>query len=365
MNAKQKLILQEWIFIMLAWLFIMNLYSVVVIWGLDSLVDWQALQPYDNIWLVYVEPTVFGLIFGLFFAFINTLSEQTFIRKQSFSFIILVKSLLYLISLIIVYFIFFIIYTLMGILPDEIFSLATEKLDYKIYLSIIIYFVFFILVINFLVLINKKFGPGNLWNFVTGKYHSPKKESRLFMLLDLKGSTTIAEQLGHFQYSKLLQYCFHDITDIVIKYNAEIYQYVGDEVVLTWSLENGLKELNFIRLFFEFQKKLESKKEIYFSKFGVFPVFKAGIEMGEVTVAEVGEIKREIAYHGDVLNTAARIQEKCNEFHHNLLISEHLQKEINGFNHYKTELMGNIQLRGKQNPLKILAVIPNGTIDQA
>ncbi|WP_020526957.1 adenylate/guanylate cyclase domain-containing protein [Flexithrix dorotheae] len=363
MNAKQKLILQDWIFIMLAWMFIMNLYSVVVIWGLDSLVDWQALQPYDNSWMVYLEPSIFGLIFGFFFALINTLSEQTFIRKKSFSFIILIKSLLYLVSLIIVYIIFFTAYTLLGILPEEIFTLTIENLDIRIYLSITIYFVFFIFIINFLVLINKKFGPGNLWNFVTGKYHTPKKESRLFMFLDLKGSTTIAEQLGHFQYSKLLQYCFHDITDIVIKYNAEIYQYVGDEVVLTWSMENGLKNLNFIKLFFEYEKKLASRRSVYFSKFGVFPVFKAGIEMGEVTVAEVGEIKREIAYHGDVLNTAARIQERCNEFHHNILISEHLQKEIMGFNHYKTELMGNIQLRGKQNPLKILAVIPNESLN--
>jgi len=29
-------------------------------------------------------------------------------------------------------------------------------------------------------------------------------------------------------------------------------------------------------------------------------------------VAEVGEIKTEIAYHGDTINTAARIQEQCN-----------------------------------------------------
>ena len=47
------------------------------------------------------------------------------------------------------------------------------------------------------------------------------------MFLDLVGSTKIAERLGHKTYSRFIRHCFHDLTDIVLRYKAEIYQYVG------------------------------------------------------------------------------------------------------------------------------------------
>ena len=48
------------------------------------------------------------------------------------------------------------------------------------------------------------------------------------------------------------------------------------------------------------------------SKYGETPIFNAGMDAGVVTVTEIGDIKRDLAFHGDVLNTAARIQGLCN-----------------------------------------------------
>ncbi len=53
------------------------------------------------------------------------------------------------------------------------------------------------------------------------------------MFLDIKSSTTIAEQLGLENYYSLLNYFFHEISELVRSTKAEIYQYIGDEVVLT------------------------------------------------------------------------------------------------------------------------------------
>ena len=47
-------------------------------------------------------------------------------------------------------------------------------------------------------------------------------------------------------------------------------------------------------------------KDFYLSHYQVVPEFKGGMDMGLVTVAEIGDIKRDIAYHGNVLNTASR-----------------------------------------------------------
>ena len=119
------------------------------------------------------------------------------------------------------------------------------------------------------------------------------------MFLDLRSSTTIAEKLGHEKYSRLMQDCFNDL-GVVIENDAEIYQYVGDEAVLTWSMEGGLKDQNCIRAFFTFKERLERKSEYYQSTYGVQPEFKAGVNGGSVIVTEVGKYKKEIAYYGDV-----------------------------------------------------------------
>lgn len=93
--------------------------------------------------------------------------------------------------------------------------------------------------INFIVLMAKKFGPGHMFQIIMGRYHKPSTENRIFMFLDLKDSTTIAEKLGHIIYSKLLQQCFFDLNKLIPNSRAEIYQYVGDEAVLTWKIKNS------------------------------------------------------------------------------------------------------------------------------
>ncbi len=209
---------------------------------------------------------------------------------------------------------------------------------------------------NFIIQVNRKFGPGNLIKQIAGIYHKPSNEFRIFMFLDLKGSTTLAEKLGHETYSQLLRDSFHDLTDIVIKYKAEIYQYIGDEVVLSWKIKDGLKSLNCIKLFFAFDNKLKKRKEFYIKHYYTIPEFKGGMDMGVVTVAEIGDIKREIAYHGDILNTASRIQDQCKVLNKELLISETLEKELPNLHGFKKEFIGKVNLKGKEKDVKIYSL---------
>ena len=112
---------------------------------------------------------------------------------------------------------------------------------------------------NAAIQVNRKFGPGVLMDLIRGKYHRPHEEGRIFMFLDLKGSTTTAEKLGHNTYSQLIRSCFYDLTDIVLTHNAHIYQYVGDEVVLSWKESEGLSGLNCFKLFLAFDEHLENQ----------------------------------------------------------------------------------------------------------
>jgi adenylate cyclase len=205
----------------------------------------------------------------------------------------------------------------------------------------------------FILQVAEKFGQGVLVNFLLGKYHRPREEVRIFMFMDLRSSTAYAEKLGHTKYSQLIQDCFSDLTETVTRHNAQIYQYVGDEVVLTWDLAKGLDNSNCINAFFDYDKSIQQRGGYYRQHYGVIPEFKAGVNLGDVMVAEVGELKKEIAYHGDALNTAARIQEKCNAFAKRILISDRVRDALNGSREHDFREVGSIRLKGKEKPVNI------------
>jgi len=101
---------------------------------------------------------------------------------------------------------------------------------------------------------------------------------------------------------------------------------------------------------------IERKKGKYESKYGIVPEFKAGIHAGQVIVTSVGKQKKEIVYHGDVLNTTSRIEKKCNELKEKLLISGDVLNYLGLDNDFVVEEKGEIELRGKADKLSLYGV---------
>ena len=206
--------------------------------------------------------------------------------------------------------------------------------------------------------ISENLGQKVLSNFFSGRYHSPQEEERIFMFLDMRSSTALAEQLGHIKYFELLREYYNDLSNPIIDHSGTVYQYVGDEVVISWESRKGCEYNNCIRCFFAMQEILESKASHYNEKYGTTPTFKAGIHYGKVTAGEIGALKKEIFYTGDVLNVTARIQGMCNPYGEELLISGDLKKKLQ-LVAYKTRSLGVIQLKGREKPLELFAVHEN------
>ena len=204
-------------------------------------------------------------------------------------------------------------------------------------------------------------GARVLINLLLGKYHQPQTERRIFMFLDLEGSTGLAERLGHTHFCRLIQECFRDLANSAIVHRVEIYQYVGDEAILTWLPSDGLKNGNCVRIHGEFQRTLDSRANYYREQFGVKPRFKAGVNMGLVTVAEVGVVKRDIAYLSDVLNTAARLESLCSQYEANLLVAGNVKEALPPTPDLQFDLVGNLALRGRSEPVDVYRVL---NIDQ-
>ncbi len=206
-------------------------------------------------------------------------------------------------------------------------------------------------------LINDKYGPGNLRNFFMGKYFRPKREERIFMFLDLRSSTYIAQMLGEQQYFKFIKDVIRDATPVILKYKGRIYQYVGDEITVSWRMSTGLARLNCVRCPIEIRKIFNHRSSYYMGRYGVVPDFKAGLHCGPVMVGEIGVVKRDIAYSGEVVATAARIQNRCNFLEVNLLISEDLKNQLPWSNSgLAPEHKGDLLIKGKMINLPLYTV---------
>ncbi|MCK0114876.1 adenylate/guanylate cyclase domain-containing protein [Gelidibacter sp. F63206] len=304
------------------------------------------------------EYLLFGVALGIMVAIVYTIVEYIFDKFLSkalnLGLILLIKSLIYLI---------FLIFSLsiMAFLAEDYLNINFPNhrgwwISNKIFWMVTAYFIICSLLFSFLRLANDKFGKGIIFKMLIGRYRNPREVERIFMFLDLKSSTAHAEELGHLKYSQLIQDCFFYLNKIINKYDAEIYQYVGDEAVLSWRPNRGIRKLNCIRLFFDFDRKLKRHTRYYQKKYGVQPEFKAGLHTGKIIIAEVGTVKKELAYHGDVINSTSRIQEKCNEYNESLLISDELFKKLNLNNKYEAISLGDELLEGKTEELKIYAI---------
>ncbi|WP_109300904.1 adenylate/guanylate cyclase domain-containing protein [Aquimarina sp. AU474] len=338
----------------LFWAIAMGLYSIFRYYGIDEEEGFNVIKEYRGVrgtWRALMGFTTIGILIGILYATIDILFEKFTSNKLSMVYGLNLRTFFYFITTIGVF-------TVVMDFFSEMYglNLNTDRgwwKESKSFWATILYIVLVSFVFSFIKIATEKFGKGVFLKMLMGKYKNPQEEKRIFMFLDLKDSTAIAENLGHFKYSQFIQDCFYDLNEVVPKYDAEIYQYVGDEAVLSWPYKKGLANNNCIDLFFAFQNKKQSKASYYLDKYGMIPEFKAGLHGGTLMVTEVGVIKKEIAYHGDVINTSARIQAECNTYEVLLLISEKLLKDLKIHSNLSTEFLGSVLLKGKQEKVKI------------
>ena len=204
-----------------------------------------------------------------------------------------------------------------------------------------------VMLTQFTLQISDKFGPRVLWHFLWGRYNVPREEERIFMFADLKSSTTIALRLDNERYHRFLRDYFADLTDPIQYNRGEIYQYVGDEIVVSWNASDGLAGSACLNCFFQMRAAIALKAPKYVERYGAVPAFKAGMHIGHVIAGEFGIIKRDITYSGDVLNTTSRIQGVCNTYEVDLLCSDNLVRRLPPDGRHRVTSRGLVELKGK------------------
>ncbi|MCP4318996.1 MAG: adenylate/guanylate cyclase domain-containing protein [Hyphomicrobiales bacterium] len=199
-------------------------------------------------------------------------------------------------------------------------------------------------------------GPRILGNMLMGRYHDPVEERRIFLFIDLIGSTALARQLGDLGTQRLLTRYFFDLGQPVAEHGGEIHAYVGDEAIITWPFEKGADEGRCIRCFFAVQDRLKANAETYKKMFGEAPGIRAGLHGGHVVISECGDTKKSIVYFGDTMNTSARLEGEAKRLEKDLIVSAELLQAIRLPSEFTAEPLGDVKLHGHTSPTALVAL---------
>jgi adenylate cyclase len=193
-------------------------------------------------------------------------------------------------------------------------------------------------------------------DLVLGRYWQPRAERRFFLFVDVVGSTAIAERLGPLEAHRFLAAVFSATAEPVAACRGEIYQYVGDEIVVTWTEAEGRPGARPLHCYFEMQDALARRDAEFHARFGARPGLRAALHLGEVIAGEVGEQRRAIVYHGDVMNTAARLEQATRELGCSFIASAAAVEALLRPPELAYRDLGELVLRGRKKSIAAWAV---------
>lgn len=213
-----------------------------------------------------------------------------------------------------------------------------------------------VLAFNFLNAMRQLVGGGVLLSFFTGRYHKPVDEERVFLFIDLTGSTQLTRRLGDAAYHRLLNRFYQDVGRAVLGAGGEIHRYVGDEMMVSWPVARGVAGAACFKALAGADRALRRAAEAYQAEFGAAPRFRAGLHVGSVVTGELGYERKEIGFVGDAVNVAARIEQAGRELGRSYLASDALIARLDPPPGVTVEPLGPRSLRGLDAPIALSAL---------
>jgi class 3 adenylate cyclase len=235
---------------------------------------------------------------------------------------------------------------------------ARSGLDYftlPLLRDTILTFVIFLVITEFLQM-RRVIGGRTLTNLLLGRYHRPVREERVFMVVDIKGSTALAERLGDERAHGFITSVFFDIDQPILEHGSEVHSYVGDGLIASWPLAQGIEDARCLRCFEAIEATLARRSEHYRREFGVTPAVRVALHAGPVVAGECGDTKLAIVYLGDTMNTVARIEQAAKTLNRDCLISADLLSRLDLPPALAAEPLGPVALRGRRRPITLHAL---------
>ncbi|AYG58688.1 adenylate/guanylate cyclase domain-containing protein [Rhizobium jaguaris] len=222
--------------------------------------------------------------------------------------------------------------------------------------DIYIYAVMVTAVVIFVGRVRELLGRDVFLSLLTGRYRNPVQEERVFLFIDLVGSTAFAEERGDLKAQQYLGSIFGALAEPVRRHKGAIDDYIGDAAIITWPLERGVKNARCIRCVFDILADIEANAETWLKSYGRVPRLRAALHGGGIVTAEIGVDHHKIAYFGDTVNTTARLESLCKTLERQVLISADLARRIELPEEIATEDLGDHAVRGRDQTLGVIAL---------
>ena len=248
------------------------------------------------------------------------------------------------------------------IIPTEFFQVGALILgqhyppSMKAFWVAMIYSVVCAILFNLVIGVIGLIGGRTFRNFISGRYHSPVEESRFVLFVDIVGSTALAERLGGVGIHRLLDRIFRLLTVAVEDYRGEVLNYVGDGMIITWPERLGSIDCRPLRCFIAMRAELARASGQLQREFGVVPQIRGSLHFGTVIIGEIGDVKRAIVFNGDVMNTAARLEELSRDVDGGFLASRAAMEHFNSPPPFAVHDLGRLAIRGRADGIDVVGL---------
>ena len=199
-------------------------------------------------------------------------------------------------------------------------------------------------------------GRGFFSDMVLGRYHRARQEEKIFLFIDLRSSTALAECLTPVKFYDLLNDFLFVVEQCCQYYGGQIYKYLGDGVIAVWPAkpDNFPRAVNAMK---DIETEIAEQNQAFRSKYGQALELTAGLHSGKILVGELGSFRKEIGYWGDTINTTQRIQAACKEKGITNLCSEEFYKGLLDSDSTVSAAakFENVILRGKEQPMTLVS----------
>ncbi|NTI48076.1 adenylate/guanylate cyclase domain-containing protein [Agrobacterium rhizogenes] len=223
-------------------------------------------------------------------------------------------------------------------------------------INVYLYAVAVTAIVIFIGRVRELLGRDVFLSLLTGRYRNPVQEERVFLFIDLVGSTAFAEEHGDLKAQEFLGSLFSAFAEPVRRHKGAIDDYIGDAAIITWPLARGVKDARCVRCVFDILADIEANAEKWLKSYGRVPRLRAALHGGNIVTAEIGVDHHKIAYFGDTVNTTARLESFCKTLERQVLISTDLARQLELPDGIVKEDLGDHAVRGRDQTLGVIAL---------
>lgn len=211
---------------------------------------------------------------------------------------------------------------------------------------------------NFIRLVSFKIGRGMPTNFFLGLYYQPKLVERIFIFLNISNADHVLKKNNLETYHQFIHEIYCAISVAAIHHNAYVYEYVDDQMIVYWKANHKARSSSWLFFCKEISTVMRNRQDYTEKTYGIVPKLRCVLHGGNVIQAEIGELKTEIVFHGDVLNTAARMMSVAHEKKQEFVASQYIVDRLTPPDEKIHHPIGEIELRGKQIPVSLYSMLP-------